>query len=272
MRCRAGCALPSWAGRLRSRAERRVSGWRIAWRLWRALTHILAGFLSILFRFPRLSQEQKQIRVQVWSREMLARLGIRLEIVGNPAIQGPLLLVANHISWLDITALHAARYCRFVSKADVKAWPVIGVLASGIGTLFIQRESRRDAMRVVHHMALSLREGDVVAIFPEGTTSDGVHMLPFHANLLQAAIDAQAPVQPVALQFVDRHTGERSLAPCYIGDDTLWVSFWRTLTAPGIVVHVAFGEPQEAQGRDRRAWAGDLRASIGQLRQGSAFR
>jgi 1-acyl-sn-glycerol-3-phosphate acyltransferase len=243
-----------------------MSVWRAVWRLWRAFTHILAGLLTILLRFPRLSPEQREIRVQVWSRELLARLGIRLQISGNAALPGPLLLVANLISWLDITALHAARFCRFVSKADVKAWPLIGALASGVGTLFIQRESRRDAMRVVHHMAESLRAGDVLAVFPEGTTSDGVALLPFHANLLQAAIAAQAPVQPVALQFVDTHSGQRSLAPCYVGDDTLLGSVWRTVRAPGITVRIVFGEAQSAAGRERRAWAQELRATVERLR------
>lgn len=228
---------------------------------------MLAGLLTILLLFPRLSPQQKQIRVQVWSLEMLARLGIRLTIQGSPAPQGPLLLVANHVSWLDITALHAARFCRFVSKADVRGWPLIGALAAGIGTLFIQRESRRDAMRVVHHMAQSLRDGDVLAVFPEGTTSDGVHLLPFHANLLQAAIVADAPVQPVALQFVDTRSGQRSLAPCYVGDDTLLGSVWRTLCASGITAQIIFGEPQLANGRDRRDWAADLKTDIEQMRQ-----
>jgi 1-acyl-sn-glycerol-3-phosphate acyltransferase len=233
---------------------------------------MLVGLLTIVVLFPRLSPQQKEIRVQVWSLEMLARVGIRLTVKGHPAPQGPLLLVANHISWVDITALHAARFCRFVSKADVKAWPLIGALASGIGTLFIQRESRRDAMRVVHHMAQSLRDGDVLAVFPEGTTSDGVHLLPFHGNLLQAAIAADAPVQPVALQFVDTGSGRRSLAPCYVGDDTLLGSVWRTLRASGITVQIIFGEPQSAKGRDRRAWAADLQTEIEQMRRLSAPR
>jgi len=252
---------------LRSRAEPAGSKWRAVWRLWRTLVHLLAGLLTIFLVFPRLSPQQRQIRVQVWSLEMLARLGIRLVVQGHPAPQGPLLLVANHISWLDITALHAARFCRFVSKADVRAWPLIGALAAGVGTLFIQRESRRDALRVVHHMAQSLRDGDVLAVFPEGTTSDGVHLLPFHANLLQAAIVADAPVQPVALQFVDTRSGQRSLAPCYVGDDTLLGSVWRTLCASGITVQIIFGEPQLANGRDRRAWAADLETEIEQMRR-----
>jgi 1-acyl-sn-glycerol-3-phosphate acyltransferase len=228
---------------------------------------MLVGLLTILVLFPRLSPQQKQLRVQVWSLGMLVRLGIRLNLQGSPAVPGPLLLVANHISWLDITALHAARFCRFVSKADVRAWPLIGALAAGVGTLFIQRESRRDAKRVVHHMAQSLGDGDVLAVFPEGTTSDGVQLLPFHANLLQAAILADAPVQPVALQFVDTRSGQRSLAPCYVGDDTLLGSVWRTLCASGITVQIIFGEPQLARGRDRRDWAADLKVEIEQLRR-----
>ena len=232
------------------------------WKLARALVHALAGLFTILLVFPRLPQAQRDLRVQVWSAQMLACMGIRLIVKGKLAPTGPVLLAANHISWLDITSLHAARHCRFVSKADVKHWPLIGPLATGAGTLFIERESRRDAMRVVHHMAERLRESDVLAIFPEGTTSDGVSLRPFHANLFQAAIAAEAPVQPVALQFVDQATGQRSLAPCYIDDDTLIGSFWRTLCTPGIAVVITFGELQTAQGRNRRALAADVREAI----------
>lgn len=235
-------------------------------KLARALLHILSGFLTILLVFPRLSPEQRQLRTQVWSLAMLRRLRIQLIVKGNPDLKGPLLMVANHMSWLDITALHAARFCRFVSKADIKKWPFIGLLASGIGTLFIERESRRDAMRVVHHMTQSLRSGDVLGVFPEGTTSDGASILAFHANLVQAAIAANAPIQPVALQFIDTTTGQRSTAPCYVGDDTLAESVWRALTTPNIAVVINFGEPQFAEGRDRRAWALALQQAVSELR------
>ena len=231
-----------------------------------ALLHILTGFITVLLVFPRLSAEQRQMRVQVWSRGMLRRIGIELVVKGQPDMRGPLMLVANHISWLDITSLHAARFCRFVSKADIAQWPFIGKLASGIGTLFLERTSRRDAMRVVHHMADSLRAGDVLAVFPEGTTSDGRSLLPFHANLIEAAIEANVPVQPVALQFIDRTTGEPSFAPCYINDDTLAGSVWRTLVTPGIAVVITFGELQLADGRDRRAWALALQQAVADLR------
>ena len=233
-----------------------------AFKLARALLHILVGFFTILLVFPRLNDAQRQLRTQVWSRGMLRCIGIELIIKGNPALNGPLLLVANHMSWLDITALHAARFCRFVSKADIKKWPFIGMLASGIGTLFIERESSRDAMRVVQHMTASLKGGDVLGVFPEGTTSDGSSLLPFHANLFQAAIAANAPIQPVALQFIDTRTGQRSVAPCYVGDDTLVQSVWRALTTPNLAVVVNFGEPQFAEGRDRRTWAKDMQQAV----------
>ena len=236
-------------------------------KLARALLHIVTGFFTILLVFPRLEQAEKERRIQIWSLEMLARIGIRLIVKGKAVSKGPMLLVANHISWLDIASLHAAGFCRFVSKADIKKWPVIGILATGVGTLFIERESRRDAMRVVQHMTERLRAGDVIGVFPEGTTSDGQTLLPFHANLFQAAITANAPVQPVSLQFIDSLTGQRSAAPCYVGDDTLAGSIWRTLRASNIAVVISFGEPQFAAGRDRRAWALDAKTAIEKLRQ-----
>jgi 1-acyl-sn-glycerol-3-phosphate acyltransferase len=121
-------------------------------------------------------------------------------------------------------------------------------------------------MRVVHHMAECLAQGDVLAVFPEGTTGDGTRLLPFHANLLQAAIAADAPVQPVALHFSDAATGAVSFAPCYIGEDTLMQSLWRTLCAENLLAVVHFGEPQQASGRDRRTWAADVRNTIAEMR------
>lgn len=244
-----------------------MRGLRATWRLLRALLHAVGGLCTILFVFPRLDVAQQQARVQAWAARMLQVLGIGLQVRGRPPAGGPMLLVANHISWLDILVMHAARHCRFVAKADVRHWPLIGALATGAGTLYIERESRRDAMRVVHHMAERLQAGDILAVFPEGTTSDGVDLLPFHANLIQAAIAAKVPAQPVALQFVDDATGRTSLSPCYVGDDTLVASLWRTVTGPRINAVVTFGDPQLPQGRDRRAWAADLRAAVQALRR-----
>ncbi len=239
---------------------------RAAGRVVRIVVHIVGGMLTIRFRFPGLSAREREACVQAWARGMLDRMGVVLAVSGNAGLPGPLLLVANHISWLDILVLHASRYCRFVSKADVKRWPLIGTLATGAGTLYIERESRRDAMRVVHRMADSLRAGDVVGVFPEGTTSDGRGVLPFHANLLQAAVSAAAPVQPLALSYVDAATGAPSMLAAYVGDDTLVSSIWRMLRGDGLLARVAFGEAQAADGRDRRGWAASLQQNVQDLR------
>ena len=239
---------------------------KAVWKLLRGLWHVLLGMWMIYVRFPQLSPEQREMRVQVWALQFLALWDIHLQARGQPVRNGPALMVSNHISWLDISVIHAARHCRFVSKSDIRSWPLVGTLASGAGTLYIERTSRKDALRMVKDMADAMRNGDVVAVFPEGTTSDGRDLLPFHANLIQSAILAEAPVQPMSLQFIDAQSGETSFAPCYIGDDTLLGSIWRTLTASRITAVVHFGELQYAEGRDRRAWAHALREEVIRLR------
>ena len=239
----------------------------VAWTLLRALRHAVTGFVTIKFLFPKLEQAQRQARVQVWAGEMLRIVGIELVVNGQPPASGPVLLVANHISWLDIVVMHAARHCRFVGKSDIKAWPFVSTLSEGGGTLYLERESRRDAHRVVVTMAERLRAGDILAVFPEGTTGDGVTLKPFHANLIQAAIEAAVPVQPVALKFIDAATGTTSFAPSYVDDETLIGSIWRTLTAQGIKAVVTFGAPQESGGKTRRAWSHSLRDEIEHLRR-----
>lgn len=234
---------------------------RVAWRAWRVFAHLLRGLTTIVWLFPRLSTEARNLRVQAWASVMLLRLGVTLEVRGRPPDTGPMLLVCNHVSWLDIVVLHAAHHCRFVSKADVGRWPIVGRLATGAGTLYIERESRRDAMRVVHDMVQALREGDILTVFPEGTTSDGAVLLPFHANLLQAAISAPAPVQPVALRYLDARRGN-CRAVSYVGDETLVGSIWRTLRARAIRVQVRFGSPRQPDGAHRRELAQVLRADV----------
>ena len=241
---------------------------RASWRGLRLLAHLLYGLAVVALRFPRLSLEQQQLRVQAWSLQLLACAGVSLRVLGEPPRGGPVMLVANHLSWLDIPVMHAARYCRFVSKSDVQAWPIVGALATAGGTLYIERASRRDAMRMVHALRDALLDRQILAVFPEGTTGDGRELLPFHANLLQAPLAAGAPVQPVGLRFVDRATGQTSFAPSYIGDETLLGSVWRTLSAPAIQAVVHYGPPQHAEGRDRRDWAQDLHRAVDALRQG----
>ena len=241
---------------------------RGAWRLVRLLVHVLRGWWTIRWYFPGWPQARRDQAVQHWSQAMLAILGLQLRIEGQLRQQGPLMLVCNHISWLDIAVLHAAVHCRFISKDDIRTWPVLGMLASGAGTLYISRASRRDALRVVHQMAQALRQGDVLAFFPEGTTGDGSTVLPFHANLLQAAIVADASVQALGLLFEDAASGAPSFAPCYVGDESLLESAWRTVCAPPLRAVLRCAPAQSAQGRARREFASALRETIIGLRAG----
>lgn len=238
---------------------------RACWRAVRASWHVLRAIWIIRTEFARLSPAQTQLVLREWTRQMLSILNVELVVHGSPAESGPLLQLANHISWLDILVMNAAHPTRFVSKADAKHWPLLGTLVTAAGTLYIERENRRDAMRVVHRMTDRLREGDILSVFPEGTTSDGRSLLPFHANLLQAAISANVPVLPVALRFVDSRTGEPHEAPVYVGDTTLIGSIWTTLRTSHLRAVVHYGEPQTFQGRDRRAWAEDVRAEVQRL-------
>jgi len=236
-------------------------------KLVRAVAHALRGWWTIRTHFHRLSPAEQGERVQQWAERMLQLMGIQLVVQGTRPAHGPMLLVCNHLSWLDILSIHAARHVRFVSKSVVRHWPLIGTLSDGAGSLYIERERRRDAVRVVHHMAEALRAGDLIAVFPEGTTSDGHGLLPFHANLLQAAISSGAPVLPMALRFADAATGESSQAPRYIIEDNLVSSLWNTLKAPPLLAIVRFGEPQSPDGRDRREWAQSLHEDVQALRR-----
>jgi len=237
-----------------------------SWRAFLVCATVLHGLAQVVLLFPRLPKSQRDRRIQIWARTVLKRLDVQVTVVGTPARVGPALLVSNHISWLDVVVLHAICHCRFVSKADVEHWPLIGTLAVGGGSLFVERASRRAAMRTVHRMTDALRNSDILAVFPEGTTSNGASVLPFNPSLIQAAIWTDAPVQPVALRFVDGRSEAASADIRYIGDESLVGSIWRTLRARNQRAVVLFGPPQRANGRDRRVWARDLRGEIVEMR------
>ena len=234
---------------------------RAVWRLLRAVLHGVHGLLVVLLRFPSLDVRGRQQRVQWWSEKMLRVLGLRLQVQGTFR-PGAKLIVANHISWIDILAVHAVcPEARFVSKADVQRWPLVGRLVAAGGTLYIERERRRDALRVVHQMAEALQAGDTVAVFPEGTTGDGATLLPFHANLLQAAIATGLPVQPVALRYADR-SHAFSPAAQWLDDTTLAGTLWKLARADGLVAHVHVVTAEGTRHADRRALAEHLRTLI----------
>lgn len=161
------------------------------------------------------------------------------------------MLVANHISWLDIFVINALAPAAFVSKDEVRQWPLIGWLCERTETIFLSRGSRAAAQRTRGTMIAQLRDGVPVTVFPEGTTTAGDRVLPFHAALFQGAIDARVPVVPLALRYVDA-TDNRSPAPAYDGDVTLWQCLVSIVRAGGLAAQVRVLAPLDSAAADRR--------------------
>ena len=203
--------------------------------------HLVVGALTILLLFPHLNGAERGRRISRWASHMLAILNVRVVSRGRaPSVRaGGALLVSNHVSWLDIHVFHSLLPVRFISKAEVRGWPIIGWLAQEVGTVFLVREKKSDAMRVNQVMADHLREGDLLALFPEGTTSDGRDVLPFYPSLFQPAVEAKAQIWPVRLRYLDDR-GQYSEAAAYYGGMTLAESLWRIARQDGVVVEVAF--------------------------------
>lgn len=242
------------------RAPTLAQQWRGVWRLCRAMAHVGHGMVIVATRFGRIDAVARMALVRWWSAKFLRLLGVTLIEQGTPR-PGAKLLVANHISWLDILAIDAVAPARFVSKSEVRHWPALGWLATASGTLYIERQRPRDALRVVHQMAEALQAGDTLAVFPEGTTGDGHALLPFHANLLQGAIATATPVQPVALRFFD---ADHAISPAvaYLDDTSLLQSLWSVVCAQGLGVRVTVLPALSVAHADRRRLAERLRGEI----------
>ncbi len=222
---------------------------RAVFRLARTGLHLLWGMATVALAFPLLPVNIRQRLKVRWSRQLLDALGVRLRVAGTPHVGA--LLVANHISWLDVYAINALLPTTFVSKDEVRSWPVIGWLSAHTGTIFMERGSRNAAMRAKERLADELRMRNCVSVFPEGSTSQGDSVLPFHGALFQSAIDARAPVAPTALHYRGRN-GELSRAAAYVGDTSLWQSLRAIITASDLTAHVCFLPAIDPNGQNRR--------------------
>lgn len=218
----------------------------------RLTAHALTGLAVVLVLFPWAGALRRFHLVRWWSRGLLRICGMDLRVEGH-ALRAGHLLVANHVSWLDIAVLHAAapaQLVRFVAKSEIRSWPLIGFLAARAGTLFIERGRRHAVHRANAAIGAALAAGDCVALFPEGTTGDGLSVLPFHANLFQSAVEGNLPVQPVALQFLTAK-GAPTTAPSFAGDVHLIGAMRATLRGAPYVVRVTYLPAIPVEGRSR---------------------
>ena len=233
-------------------------------RIARFLLHLLRGVFTVALAFPFFTAPRRRAAVKRWSQNLLRILGIRLHVHGEPPRRTPgraVMLVANHVSWLDIVVINAVLPVRFVAKSEVRAWPVIGWLSAKTGTLFFERARRRDMARIAGRVSAALHDGDVCAVFPEGTTTDGSRVLQFHSSLLQPALIAGAEVHPVALRF-ERSDGVLCTEAAYDGDKSLWSTLQSIAAQPVIHAHAWFLDAVSGEHTRRRALAEAARQAI----------
>jgi len=221
------------------------------------LAHVLVGIAIAAAIFPWLAQRNRNRIIRAWSGWLLSICGVRLRAAGlplppaiaatgvEPGSRGRLLL-ANHVSWIDVFAIHAALPSRFVAKSEIRSWPLLGLLVTLVGTLYIERGRRHAVASTNRRVFDRLQCGETVAVFAEGTTTDGRSLLPFHSNLLAPALEAGAECWPVALRY--SADGVRSTAAAFVGEMALATSLWNILTARRLQVEVAFLEPVPTTG------------------------
>lgn len=222
------------------------------YRLSRFLIHIVYGcfYVGALFHF--MSSERRFAAIQKWSRQALGMLNIRWKVIGAVAPDAlPTLVVSNHVSWLDIWVINCVTPVRFVAKSDIRRWPVVGFLVTGAGTIFIEREKRRDTARTNRAVIEALMSGDHVAVFPEGTTTDGTEVKSYHASLFQPALGAGARVVVLALRYLTPD-GHVNIGASYVGDQSLLESVRLILGQRSLDVEVIVAGTVDVSGKTRR--------------------
>jgi 1-acyl-sn-glycerol-3-phosphate acyltransferase len=235
--------------------------WRYAYRLPFLLWHILIDLPVVLLLMLRPwgglrlrgGERLDHRAVRAWSAGLMRAFGFRLRRIGEPA-RGATMFVANHVSWVDIVTLHSQRMMGFVAKREIASWPLVGWLAARGETIFHQRGSQESLGGVLQEMLARLRTGHSVGVFPEGRTRDGSEVGPFHARIFLAAVEAGAPVQPVALRYGEGGSAQTVVA--FQPGETFLGNFLRLVGEPPRVVEVVFLppiSPADAGGRRRIA-------------------
>jgi 1-acyl-sn-glycerol-3-phosphate acyltransferase len=219
----------------------------------RLALHIAYG-LTMAVVYPWFGTDNRRRILQSWSAGLLDIFNVVTDIDDNDPLHALRhgLIVTNHISWLDVFVLNAIVPMRFVAKSEVRRWPIIGWLCARAQTLFLERGKARSAARINVRMVELLQQGECLAVFPEGTTTDGVQVTHFHSSLLQPAIDSGAQVHPVAIRYRD-NDGVHSTVAAYIDDLSFGASLWNILSTPELHVQLFATPPIDASGMDRRS-------------------
>ena len=230
---------------------------------------ILIILAAIFICFPLLSRDRRGRWVRRIAGWIPGALGMTFAVKGyvpdEPAFTSGVnaggcgyMVCSNHISFVDIFVLDAVLPCRFVAKKEIASWPVFGAIAKGVDTLFIDRSRKRAVLEIAELMAQSIAEGRNVLFFPEGTTGQGEKLLPFYANLFQAAAQSQARILPVTIRYTCGSSV--STIPSYAGKISLFTVLKRIVFTPGLGVEVTVLDPVESKGKDRQQLCRELSA------------
>ena len=225
-------------------------------RVSRLILHTLTGFVIAGLLLPIISKPRKNSLIRWWCKKLLAVFNIKVMVTGDipRADLTHAMIIANHISWVDIHVLNSILPLRFIAKSDIIHWPIFGFFAKRVNTLFVERAKKQDALRVIDITTESLQSGDRLCLFPEGTTTDGTCVLPFKSSLIEAAIRADTAIYPVAIRY-PLLDDSINTAMAYAGETTLIEAMQQALAIKYPVVVVHFLEPMTTKNQDRRSLA-----------------
>lgn len=225
-------------------------------RISRVILHTISGFVIAGLLLPIVNKRYRYKLIQWWCKRLLAAFNIKVMVSGNipPENLSHAMIIANHISWADIHVLNSVIPLRYIAKSDIRHWPIFGFFASRVNTLFVDRAKKQDALRIVDITTACLEAGDRLCLFPEGTTTDGTTVLPFKSSLIEAAIRAETPIYPVAINYPLANGGINT-AMAYAGETTLKESMQQALAIKSPIVMIHFLAPISTKNQDRRALA-----------------
>lgn len=215
--------------------------------------HIAVGIAILATVWVFCEQVTRDKLIRWWSKGILWRFNIKVVTFGQtPSLnQESSMILANHVSWIDIYALNSVIPVRFIAKSDINNWPVFGYLARKSGTIFINRTSRKDTARIVNKTAESLLNGNNVAFFPEGTTTDGTTLEHFKSSLVQAAIQANSTIRPLAIRYPNPD-GSANTSLAYAGETTMAESMMQALKTKQPIVELHFLPTIDSQPSNRQ--------------------
>ena len=229
----------------------------------RVLLHVLTGVCTCAFIFPWISAPKRDALVRRWSHQLLSLCKVRVKFIDQSGGQlaDHALIIANHVSWLDIFVINSWQACHFVAKADIRSWPIAGWLSAQAGTIFLARGKQREVRRIYEGLVHQLEQNKRIAFFPEGTTGAQGGLLPFHANLFEAAIEAKVPILPFAVRYVDAQ-GQLHSAADFIGEMTFAESMKLILAAGEITAELIQLPSIPTEGAHRREIAQQARIVV----------